>query len=119
MNVGSKHSNVWKNRRPVSLWQFVLQDGIELTGSPGIICLVYHQVLHHQLEFETSSMGKYLLAKAHIPKLNNVTESEVTKLTSSTVNETALAMLKRQGSRGLPMVSSQTQFTFDFRLYLY
>jgi hypothetical protein len=64
-------------------------------------------------------MGKYLLAKAQIPKLNNVTESEVTELTSSTVNEPALAMLKRQGSRGLPIVSSQTKFTFDFRLYLY
>ena len=38
-------------------------------------------------------MGKHLLAKAHITKLNELTDSEVTELTSSTVNETALAIL--------------------------
>jgi len=41
-------------------------------------------------------MGKHFLAKAHIAKLNELTETEVNELTSSTVDETALAVLKRQ-----------------------
>jgi hypothetical protein len=41
-------------------------------------------------------MGKYLLAKVHIAKLNQSTESEVTELPTATVNESALAILKRQ-----------------------
>jgi len=40
-------------------------------------------------------MRKHLLAKAHIAKLNELTESEDTELTSSTVDESALAILKR------------------------
>jgi phenylalanine-4-hydroxylase len=66
-------------------------------GSPGIMGLGCHQVLRHPSEHGTSSMGKHLLAKAHIAKLNELTESEVTELTSSTVDETALAILKKQG----------------------
>jgi hypothetical protein len=58
-------------------------------------------------------MGKHLLAKVHIVKLNELTVSEVTELTSSTVDENALATLQRKGSRGLPIVSSQTKFKFN------
>jgi len=43
-------------------------------------------------------MGKHMLAKAHIAKINRLTESEVSELTSTTVDETPLAILKRQGS---------------------
>ena len=43
-------------------------------------------------------MGKHLLAKVEIAKLNELTESKVTELTSSMVDEMALAILKRQGS---------------------
>jgi hypothetical protein len=50
-------------------------------------------------------MGKHLLAIADIAKLNELTESWVTELTSSTVDETALALLKRQGSQGITIVS--------------
>jgi hypothetical protein len=39
--------------------------------------------------------GNTLLAKAHIAKLNKLSGSDVTGLTSSTVDETALAMFKR------------------------
>jgi len=49
-------------------------------------------------------MGKHLLAKAHIAKLNESTESEVIELTTSTVGETALAILKRQGSQEITIV---------------
>jgi hypothetical protein len=57
-------------------------------------------------------MGKHLLAKAHIAKLNKLTVSEVTKLTSSTVDETALAILRWQGGRGIPIVCSQRKIKF-------
>jgi len=60
-------------------------------------------------------MGKHLLAKAHIAKLTELTESEVTELTSSTVDEAALAILKRQGSRGITIVSSQRKIIFDIQ----
>jgi len=55
-------------------------------------------------------MGKQLLAKAHIAKLNELTESEVSELTSSTVDEMALVILERQGSRGITIVSLQRKF---------
>jgi hypothetical protein len=61
-------------------------------------------------------MGTHLLAKAHITKLNKLTETEVTELTSTMVDETALAILKRQGSRGIKIVSLQRKITFDILL---
>jgi hypothetical protein len=57
--------------------------------------------------------GKHLLAKVHIAKLNELTESEVSELTSTSVDETALAILKRQGSRGITIVRMQKKFIFD------
>jgi len=60
-------------------------------------------------------MGKHLLAKAHIAKLNELTESEVTELTSSTVDETALAILKRQGSHGIAIVSVPRKMILDIQ----
>jgi hypothetical protein len=96
-----------------------LYCGIEETGSTGIICIVCHQVLHHPSEHGTSSMGKHLLAKAHIAKLNELTESEVTKLTSLSVDKTALAILKRQGSRGITIVSLQRKIIFDIQFNPY
>jgi hypothetical protein len=58
-------------------------------------------------------MGKHLLAKAHIAKLNELTESEVSELTNSTVDETAFAILKRQASRGITILRSQLTLLFD------
>jgi len=113
MNVGSKRPIAWKNSRHAPSWWFYWHCGIEETGSPGIICIVCHQVLRHPSEHGTSSNVKHLLAKAHIAKLNELTESEVTELTSSTVDETALAILKRQGSRGITIVSLQRKTIFD------
>jgi hypothetical protein len=49
---------------------------------------------------------------AHFEKLNELTVSEVSKLTSSTVDETALAIQKQQGSEGIPFGCSQNKFTF-------
>jgi len=116
MNVGSKRCIAWKNSRHAPSWRFYLLCGIEETGSPGIISIVCHQVLRHPSEHGTSSMGKHLLAKAHIAKLNELTESEVTELTSSTVDEAALAILKRQGSCGITIVSSQEKLIGDIDL---
>jgi len=98
MNEWSKRPIAWNDSRHAPSWRFYLHCGIEETGNPGIICIVCHQVLRHPSEHGTSSMGKHLLAKAHIAKLNELTESEVTELTSSTVDETPLAILNRQGS---------------------
>jgi len=119
MNVGLKRPIGWKNSRHAPSWRFYLHCRIEETGSPGIICIVRHQVLRHPTEHVTSSMGKHLLAKAHIAKLNKLTESEVTELTSSTVDATSLAILKRQGSRGITIVSLQRKTIFDVQLNPY
>jgi len=94
MNLDSKSLIAWNYSRHLSSWQLYLHCGIEGTGSPGIICIVCHQVLHHPSEHRTSSKGKHMLAKAHIAKLNELTGSEVSKLTNSTVNEPALAILQ-------------------------
>jgi hypothetical protein len=58
-------------------------------------------------------MGKHLLAKVHIAMLNELTESEVSELTMSTVDETALAILMRQGSQGITIVTFQLNLSFD------
>jgi len=89
MNVDSKRPVAWNNSRHATLWRFYLHSGIEETSSPGIRCIVCHQVLCHPSEHGASSMGKHLLAKAHIAKLNKLTQWEDTELTSSTVDETA------------------------------
>jgi hypothetical protein len=70
MNVGSKGRIVWNNSRHAPSWRFYLHCRIEQTGSPGIICIVCHHVLRHPSEHGSSSMGKHLLAKARIVKLN-------------------------------------------------
>jgi len=90
-----------------------IYTGIEETGSPDLICIICHQVLRHPSEHGTSSIGKHLLANAYIAKLNKLTESEVTELTSLTVDETVLASLKRQGSQGITILYSQSQIIFD------
>jgi len=64
-------------------------------------------------EHGTSSMGKHLLPKAHITKLNQLTVADVTELSSTTVDEAALAMIRKQGSRGIPIVSGQTKFEYN------
>jgi len=113
MNVDSKLAIAWNNSWHAPSWWFYLHCGIEETGSPGIICIVCHQVLRHPSENGTSSMGEHLMAKTHIPKLNEWTESEVSVLTMSMVHETALAVLKRQWSRGITIVRSQLSLVFD------
>jgi hypothetical protein len=105
MTVGSKLLIAWNCSWYAFSWGFYLHCGIEETGSPGFICIVCYQVLHHPSEHGTSSKAKHLLATAHIANLNKSTELEVTELTSSTVDESALAILKSQGSQGITMVS--------------
>jgi len=114
INVGSRRVIEWNNSRHTSSWRFCLHFEMDETGSPGIICIVSHQVFRHPSEHGTSSMGKHLLAEAHIAKLHELTESEVTELTSSMADETALAILKRQGSRGITIVCSRSKFIFYF-----
>ena len=117
MNLHLKQPIAWNNSGHVPVWWLYLHCGIEETGSPGIICIVCHQVLRHPSEHGTSSMGKHLLATAHIPKLNELTESEVTELTSWTVDETAVSILKRQGSWGITIVRSQRRIISDIPVH--
>ena len=119
MNVCSKRPIAWKNSRHAPSWRFYLHCGMQETGSPGIIWMVCHQVLRHPSEHGTSSMGKHWLAKAHIAKSNKFTVSEVTEWTSSTEDETPLAILKRQGSRGITIVSVPRKMIRDIQLNPY
>ena len=57
--------------------------------------------------------GETHAGTAHIALLNKLAESELTELISSYVDETILAALKKQGSQGIPIVSSQRKFTID------
>jgi len=116
INVRSKHPIAWNDSRHAPLWRFYLHCGIEKTSIPGVMCIVCHQVLPHRSEHGTSSMGTHLLAKAHIATLNKLTVLEDTESTSSTVNDAALAIPKRQGSWGSTMVSLQRKFIFDIQV---
>jgi len=61
-------------------------------------------------------MEKHLLTKAHIAKLTKLTESEITEFSSLKADEIALAILKRQESRGITIVSSQRKIRFDIHV---
>jgi hypothetical protein len=113
MNEGSKWEYTWNESRNAQGWRFDLHCGIDDTGSPGIVGIVCDYVLRQPSEHGNCSMGKHLLAKAHITKINQLTQTEVTELICSTVNETGLAILKRQGSRGITIVCMQRKITFD------
>jgi len=119
MNVCSKRPTAWNHSSHAPSWRFYLHCGIEESSSPGIIFIICHHVLRHPSEHGTSSMGKHLLAKAHIAKLKELTESEDTELTSSTVDETVLAILKRQGNRGTTIVCSWSQIMFAIQFIPY
>jgi len=119
MNVGSKHPIAWNSSRHAPSWWFYLHCRIEETSSPAIISIVCHQVIRHPSDHWTSSMSEHRLPKAYIAKLNKLTESEDTELTSSPVDEVTLTIRKRPGSRGIRIESSQWKFTFDFRFHLY
>jgi hypothetical protein len=64
-------------------------------------------------------MGTHLMAKAHIANLVKFTESEVTQLTNATVDKPSLAIVKRQGSQGITIVSLQRKIIFDIQLNPY
>jgi len=64
-------------------------------------------------------MGNHILAKGRIVKLKELTESEVTELTSSTLYKTALAILERQGSGGITIVNLQRKTIFDIKFNPY
>jgi len=119
MNIGCKRHIAWNNSRYAPGWWFILHCEIEETGSPGIICIMCHQVLRHPSEHGTSSIRKRLQATAHIAKLNKLTELDVSELTSSTVDEPALAILKRQASQGITTVSSQRKIISDILVDTY
>jgi len=119
MNVRSKRPIAWKNSRHAPSGRFCVYCGIQESGSPGIICIDCHQVLRHPAEHGTSSMGKHLLAKAYIAKWNELTESEVTESASSTVGETALAILKRQGIWGITIVCLHRKIIFHIQFNPY
>jgi len=112
-DVGLKRSIALNISRYAPMWHFYLQGGIAKTGSPGIIFIVWHQVPRHISEHGTSSMGKHLLAKAHVAMLNNFIKLEYKDFTSSAVKETTFAIQTRQGTHGIATVSSQTKFIFD------
>jgi len=116
MNVGAKRPIASTNSRHTPSWWFYLHCGIEESSIPGIIWIICHQVLRHPSDHGTSSMGTHLLAKAHIAKLNELTESEVAELTNSMVDETYLSMLNRQGSRGITLVSSPRKIIFHIQV---
>jgi len=46
---------------------------------------------------------------------DKLTKSEVTESTSSMVDETSLAIVKRQGSQGITIVSPQRKIIFDIQ----
>jgi len=112
VNVSTKHPIPCYHSCHAPSWQFYLHCGIVETCCPGMVCIICHQVLCHPSEHGTSSMQRHLLAKAHIAKLNKLTQSDVSELTSTTVDETALAILKRQGSWRVTIVSVQRKFVF-------
>jgi len=118
-NGDLKRTIAWSKSRHLLWWPIYLHCGIDKTSSPGIIGIVCHQVLCHPSEHGTSSMLKHLLTKALIAMVKEETDSELTKVTSSMVDETALAILKRQWGPGIAIVCSQRVCFFDIQVHPY
>jgi hypothetical protein len=119
LHVSRKQPSAWNTSRHAASWQFYLHCRIEATGTPGIICIMCYHVLLHPPDHGTSSMGKPLLAKAHITKKNKFTMSEIIELTSSTVDEAVSAILIRQRSRGITTLSVPRKTIFEIQLNPY
>jgi len=119
ITVGSKRPIACNDSTQTPSWWFNLHCGIDDTGSSDIICIICHHVLCHSSEHGTSSMSTNLLGKDHNAKLNKLSESVVTELTSSMVNETALAILKRQGIQRITIGSLRTQMIFHIQVNPY
>jgi len=107
------HPIAWDDTRRMPWSHFYLHCGIEETCSPGLICIMCYQVLRHLSEHATSSIGKHLLAMGHIAQLNYLTDLGVSELTRTTIDEAALAILKRQGCRRITIVSLPKKIVFD------
>ena len=116
MDVDSKRPIVWNYSRHAPSSGFYLHCGIKEIGSPGIKCIVCHQVLRHPSEHGASSMGKHLPTEAHIANLNELTESELCEFTSSMVDDRAQAILQRQGSRGITIVCLKRECVLDIQV---
>jgi hypothetical protein len=95
MNVASKRFIALNKFSNLSSLRFYLHCGIEEPGSPGIICIMCHPVFCNSSESGTCSMWKHMLENTHFQKFNKLTESEVSELSSSIVDEMALDILKR------------------------
>lgn len=110
MDVKTKHTIVWKTSRHAASWAYYKHCANAENGSPGIICIVCHQVLAHPSENGTSTMGKHLLTKVHTAKLSELTEQDRSLLTTATAGERALAVLKKKGSHGVMVVSLRVHY---------
>jgi len=119
MNLGLKQPIAWNNSRHASSWQFHIHCGNEDISSPGIICILCHQVLRHPSEHGTRRMGNHILAKAHNAQLKKLSALEVTVLNTSMIDETALGIPNSQGSWGIAKVSSQQKLIFDIQIAPY
>jgi len=64
-----------------------------------------HQIVRHPSEHGISAMRKHLLAKVHIAKLNKLTQSAVSELTWTTIDETPFAILQGEDSQGITIGS--------------
>jgi hypothetical protein len=113
MNVQSKCSNGGNHSRCASAGRCYLHCGINETCGSGIISVKNNQLSHLLSVHGTSAMGQYLLAKGFIVKLKEWTESNVIELTSSTMDDKALSISKRQGSRGVTIATLRWKLIFD------
>jgi hypothetical protein len=113
INFGSMQPITWNKSTHSPSWRFYLHCIMEETSIPGIIWIISAQVLRHPSEYWTCSIDKPLLSTVYIAKLNESTVSEVNKLTSLLVDETALAWPKRHRSRGIRIVRMQKKFKLN------
>lgn len=74
MDVGSNGRIVWNASRYQPKCRIYGHCRIVVTGSPPIICSVFHFNPCHSSAQGTSSMGNHFLANAHIEKITQLSE---------------------------------------------
>jgi hypothetical protein len=76
-------------------------------------------MFRHPSEHWAGSTGKYLVGKSSLHNIKRTNRGKIDEIAWLTVDATALAILKRQGCRGITVVSGQKKFLFEIHVNQY
>jgi hypothetical protein len=104
----------FSGKKHVQSWSFYQQCAALDNGKAGILCLVCGVLLSHPTINGTASMNKHVKSKAHMAKINAMAADDPASVVSLSADKHALAVLKKKGSDGVLIVSSNLTLHFFY-----